>query len=110
MSILTKYLVQECQRVNFTDDDFGQRRMTTTDTLKCRWRDIPRRERTAQMDYDDADSMVWLEPTITVKQGDILMFEGATYEIRRINRARKLGKTKVEFLKIDTKRTNIGIS
>ena len=108
--MLERYLVQVCEKVNYTDDDFGQRRATTTETLACRWRDIPRRERSAQMDYEDSDSMVWFAPGTDVAEGDILLFEGQSYEIRRINRARKLGGTQVQFLKCDTRRTNIGVS
>lgn len=110
--MLDEYLVDECQVVETTLDDFGQEITGTTTTLPCRWRDITTIRRGANMDTADADSQVWFAASAVdqVKKGTILLFEGEYYQIDKRTKAKRLGETTPQFVKCDVNKTIVGIS
>lgn len=110
--MLDGYLVDSCQLVNTTRDDFGQEITGVTETLNCRWRDITEVRRGANMDTNDAQSMVWFAAADQVKvtKGTILFYEGQYYQVDKCTKARRLGETTVQFVKCEVNVTTIGIS
>lgn len=110
--MLDEYLVDECQLVNTTRDDFGQEITGVTETLACWWRDIKRTNRGSNTDTDDADTIVWFAAADKdkVPEGTILFYEGKYYQVDKRVRARRLGETEVQFVKCEVFTTTIGIS
>ncbi len=108
--MLDGYLVDSCEKVSTTRDDFGQEITGVTETLACRWRDITTVRRGANMDTTDADSMVWFAAGANVSKGDILLFEGTYYQIDKLTKAKRLGETTPQFIKCEVNVTTIGIS
>ncbi len=45
------------------------------------------------------EAMVWFAPTADINQNDIILYEGQYWEIVKINEARRLGGTQIQFLK-----------
>lgn len=110
--MLDEYFVDECQLVGTTRDDFGQEITGVTQTLACRWRDITEVRRGANMDTNDAQSMVWFPASLkdTIKKGVILFFDGDYYQVDKRTPAKRLGETEVQFVKCEVTITTIGIS
>lgn len=108
--MLDEYLVDECQLVETTRDDFGQEVSGVTQTLACRWRDITTVRRGSNMDSSDADSMVWFAPSAPIVRGSILLFDGVHYMVDKFTKAKRLGETAPQFLKCEVIVTNIGVS
>ena len=110
--MLDGYLVDSCQLVNTTRDDFGQEITGVTETLSCRWRDITEVRRGSNMDTNDAQSMVWFAAAdqSKVTKGTILFYEGQYYQVDKCTKARRLGETTVQFVKCEVNVTTIGIS
>ena len=108
--MLDNYLVQTCELITTSIDDFGQRIYASAATLNCRWRDIPSVQRDSHHESSSADSMVWFAADEVVTKGSILRFDGNYYEVERITKARKLGGTAIQFLKCDVSATIIGVS
>lgn len=110
--MIDDYLVDECQKVSTTRDDFGQEITGVTETLSCRWRDITTIRRGANADTSDADSMVWFSAADKdkVKKGTILLFDGEYYQVDKRTPAKRLGETDVQFVKCEVTITTIGIS
>lgn len=108
--MLDEYLVDECELVETTRDDFGQEISGVTQTLACRWRDITTVRRGSNTDYNDADSMAWFATAAPVKRGSILLHDGVHYQVEKITKAKRLGETAPQFIKCDLTITNIGVS
>jgi len=108
--MLDDYLVDSCQKVSTTRDDFGQEITGVTESLACRWRDITTVRRGQNTDTSDADSMVWFAAGTVIAKGDILLFEGAYYQIQKLTKAKRLGETAPQFIKCEVTVTTIGIS
>lgn len=108
--MLESYLVDQCELIGTTVDDFGQQISGATQTLPCRWRDITTVRRGANMDNSDADSMVWLKADAPVGRGSILLYDGDHYQVEKITKAKRLGETQVQFIKCEVNITNIGVS
>lgn len=110
--MLDGYLVDSCELVNVSRDDFGQQITGVTETLNCRWRDITEIRRGANMDTNDAQSMVWFAAAdqAKVSKGTILFYEGQYYQVDKCTKARRLGETTVQFVKCEVNVTTIGIS
>jgi len=110
--MLDGYLVDSCELVSTTRDDFGQEITGVTETLACRWRDITTVRRGSNMDTSDAQSMVWFSAANKdkVKKGAILLFDGDYYQVDKRTPAKRLGETEVQFVKCEVVRTTIGIS
>ena len=45
------------------------------------------------------ESMVWFDPHAPIVQNSIFFYEGQYWMVNKINEARRLGSTRVEFLK-----------
>lgn len=108
--MLESYLVDQCELVETTRDDFGQEISGVTQSLPCRWRDITTVRRGSNMDNSDADSMVWFAPDAPVGRGSILLHDGDHYQVEKITKAKRLGETDVQFIKCEVNITNIGVS
>lgn len=108
--MLDEYLVDECELVETTRDDFGQEIQGVTAKLNCRWREINTIRRGSNTDVSDADSMVWFNAAAPVKKGAVLLFAGEYYQVERALPAKRLGETIPQFIKCTVTRTNLGIS
>lgn len=108
--MLDDYLVQSCELISPTRDEYGDYIDGAHTTLPCRFRDIGTIQRGTHREVNDADSMIWFKADAPVNVGNIILFEGVTYQIERINRARRLGESDVQFIKCDLKVTDVGIS
>lgn len=108
--MLDEYLVDECELIGTTRDDFGQEITGTTQTLACRWRDMTRTNRGSNTDVNDADSLVHFKASAPVKRGSILLFDGDHYQVDKITKAKRLGETEKQFLKCEVYITTVGVS
>jgi len=108
--MLTQHLVDECELVETTRNDFGDEILESVETLACRWRNITLLRRGSHMDGSDADSLVHFEPDAPVFRGAILKYQGEYYQVDDITYAKKLGSTEVQFIKCGVNITNLGIS
>lgn len=108
--MLESYLVQTCEKVIPTRSRYGDYILNTVATLSCRFRFIVTERRASHQEVQNADAMVWFAPDTSIAIGDLLRFDGQYYQVERLNKARKLGSTQVEFLKCDVKITDIAIS
>lgn len=72
---------------------------------KCHFRQITTFLRMQNMEVNDADAMIWFYPDTNVSLGSTVLFDGQYYEIDRLNKARRLGESTVQFIKCDLKRT-----
>lgn len=108
--MLESYFVDECQKVETTRDDFGQEITGVTTTLACRWRDITKIRRGANMDTSDADALIHFAPGTDVQRGTILLFDGDYYKVERITKAKRLGESTAQFIKCEAYINTIGIS
>lgn len=108
--MLEKYLVQTCEKLVTTFSKRGDKVLSSAVLLSCRFREIDKFNRANHQDYADADAMLWLALNASVAEGDIIRFDGAYYQIEKINKARKLGSDTVEFIKCELTRTQVDIS
>lgn len=108
--MLDEYLVEECQLVTHTTNEYGDIVQLSTTTLNCRWRDIPTTVRGVHRENNDADSMVWFAADENVTEGSLLRFESRYYEVERITKAKRLGEADIQFLKCDVRMVDIGVS
>ena len=108
--MLESYFVDECELVETTRNDFGDEVQNAVETLSCRWRDITLLRRGSHQDNSDADSLVHFPPSAPVVRGSILKHNGEYYQVDDITFAKKLGSTKIEFIKCGVNVTNLGIS
>lgn len=108
--MLEGYLVQTCKLVSPTRDEYGDYIEGVGVELACRFRYINTITRGTRNETNDSDAMVWFAPTASVAVGNIILFEGVHYQIERLNKARRLGESEVQFIKCDLKVTDIGIS
>lgn len=108
--MLDDYLVQTCKLVSPSRDEYGDYIDGEGTELACRFREINTIQRGTHRETNDSDAMIWFAAGAAVQKGNIILFEGVNYQIERINKARRLGETDVQFIKCDLKVTDIGIS
>ena len=108
--MLDGYLVDHCEVIATTRNDFGDEVEGVTQTLPCRWRDITLVRRAAHMDTSDANALVHFAPDAAVQRGSILKFNGEYYQVDEITYAKRLGETTVQFIKCGVTITNLGVS
>ena len=110
MSRLDRHLVQTCEIVSPSRNAFGDYVNGSTVTESCRFREVSSIRRTTNSEQNDTDAMIWLGAATTAENGSIILFDSVYYQVERITKARKLGKSTIEFIKADLKITDIGIS
>lgn len=108
--MLESYMVDSCQLIETTRDDFGQEISGTTQTLNCRWRDITDLRRGAHTETSDATAQVWFPAGTPIERGTILLYNGEHYQVVRITQAKRLGETTPQFVKCDVNSVSIGVS
>lgn len=108
--MLENYLVDSCELVNVTRNDYGDEIEGVTATLPCRWRDITLIRRGAHTDNSDADSLVHFAPDAPVVRGSVLKFNGEYYQVNDITYAKRLGESTVQFIKCQVTITSLGVS
>ena len=108
--MLEKYLIQQCKIVSPTRNEYGDYIEGAGTTEDCRFREISTQRRVSHAELEDTDAMLWLKSTATVNVGSIILFEEIHYQVERITKARKLGRSTIEFVKCDLKITDLGIS
>lgn len=108
--MLDSYLVQSCELVSPSRNEFGDYIDGSEVTLPCRFRDIQTLKTGDHQELNDSDAMLWVSANSGVVRGSIIRFEGSTYQVERITPARRLGETAVQFIKCDLKVTDIGVS
>lgn len=104
------YLVDQCEVIATTRNDFGDEVEGVTTVLPCRWRDITLVRRSSHMDTSDANALVHFAATAPVQRGTILKFDGEYYQVDEITKAKRLGETTVQFIKCGVTITNLGVS
>lgn len=108
--MLEEYLVQTCQLITATRNEYGDYIEGVTTTLDCRFREISTINRSSHVELADADAMIWFAPDTEIAIGNIILFDGVHYQIERLTNARRLGESETQFIKCDLKITNIGFS
>lgn len=110
--MLEKYLVQTCKILNNVKrDEFASYIDDNTGVNEsCRFRYINTIRRENHAEVSDSDAMLWLKYGTVAINGSIVLFEGVYYQIERLNRARKLGRSNVEFVKCDLKVIRVIVS
>lgn len=108
--MLDGYLVDSCELITTSRNDFGDETEGVTQTLACRWRDITLTRRGNHEDTSDASSLVHFAPTAPVHRGAILKYLGEYYQVEKITFARRLGEMEVQFIKCEVIITNLGVS
>lgn len=104
------YLVDQCEVIATTRNDFGDEVEGVTAVLPCRWRDITLVRRAAHMDVSDANALVHFAADAPVQRGSILKYDGEYYQVDEITKAKRLGETTVQFIKCGVTITNLGVS
>lgn len=108
--MLANYLVQQCILVDTVRNEYSDYIEDEGTTLPCRFREISSIRRTTYAEMSDTDAMLWLKANAPVIVGSIIKFEDVFYQIERLNKARRLGETNVQFLKCELKITDISVS
>lgn len=108
--MLDGYLVDQCEVIATTRNDFGDEVEGVTQVLPCRWRDITLVRRGSHMDTSDANALVHFAADAPVERGSILKFDGEYYQVDEITKAKRLGETTVQFIKCGVTITNLGVS
>ena len=108
--MLERYLVQEGKLITPTRNKYGDYEDESSEVVACRFRYITTLRRATHQEIRDADAMVWFAPDTTVSIGQPFYFEGVYFQIERINKARRLGGSDVQFIKCDLKITKNEIS
>lgn len=67
---------------------------------KCRFRQRSEESRNSQMELVVADAVGWFAPSLVVAEGDLFSIEDRYYKVIFVAKAKKLGSTVVEFLKV----------
>lgn len=108
--MLEDYLVQTCYIVTPSRNKYGDFTVSTRVLENCRFREITTLRRVPQQEVNDTDAQLWLAPDTTATREKLVLFDGIYYQIERINKARRLGETEVQFVKCDLKVTDINVS
>ena len=108
--MLDGYLVDTCELITTSRNDYGDEIEGVTATLSCRWRDITLVRRGSHEDTSDANSLVHFAPDAPVERGSILKYRGEYYQVETITQARRLGEMQVQFIKCEVLITNLGVS
>lgn len=108
--MLDGYLVDQCEVIATTRNDFGDEVEGVTASLPCRWRDITLVRRGSHEDTSDANALVHFAPDADVQRGSILKFKGEYYQVDEITYAKRLGETTVQFIKCGVTITSLGLS
>lgn len=108
--MLEGYLVDSCELITTSRNDYGDEIEGVTQTLPCRWRDITLVRRGSHEDTSDANSLVHFAPDAPVHRGAILKYNGEYYQVETITLARRLGENTVQFIKCEVLITNLGVS
>lgn len=99
MSLISHTLTQECYLVSDTYNEYGEQEFTTSELIKCRFREISQINKFTNREEITADGMFWFEADESVIEGSIVKFESAYYRIEKITKARKLKSNTIHFLK-----------
>lgn len=98
--MLEHYFVHGCTLYTQTPDEYNDLRITNSTVTSCHFRDgrtldsnLPAHE------AEGADAMAWFRNSEVVNEGDILTVDGNSYRIIKVLKARRLGETRVQFIK-----------
>jgi hypothetical protein len=108
--MIDKYLVQECEIIEVTRDEYSSYVFSVAATEPCRFRYIPTMRRGTNGEVNDADSLIHLRADTAVRIGSIIRYEGVFYQVERLWKARRLGSSTVNFVKAEVKVNDIAIS
>lgn len=101
--MLESYFVQTCSKVTYTRNEWGGYERQSLSSLPCRWRKITSIIRGETGEQVQTDALVHVDKNTSLDKGDILIFEGYSYQVERITVARRLGETDIQFLKADVR-------
>lgn len=107
MSILNKYLKDTCTIVTEAVNKYGDHEYISEESAPCRFRYIGLLERDVHGERSGSDAMLWLKPDQGVVQGDFIKYDGDYFQIEKMTKAKRLGETRVLFLKCMLNRFNI---
>lgn len=108
--MLDDYLVDECELIATTTNDFGDEVEGVTQVLACRWRDSTLIRRGSHSETSDATSLVHFAADAPVKRGSVLKFNGEYYKVDEYLPAKRLGETEPVFKKCGVTITSLGVS
>lgn len=98
-------MAQTCSIVTVTRNKYSDYVQTGTTSSACRFRPIVNMRRGTHEEQNDADAQIWLPYDTTAKIGTLIIFDGVTYQIERLNPAIRLGEDNPQFFKCDLKIT-----
>lgn len=108
--MLEEYLVQSCQIITPTINEFGGYDTNSSVTESCRFREIPTVRTGSYAQISDADSMLWLGASSSVTEDKLILFDSKYYRIEKLTKARRLGETSIQFIKCELTRLNLDFS
>lgn len=108
--MLENYFVDSCSKVVSTRNKWGGYDRTSYTSLPCRWRPILSIDRGETGEQEQTDALVHVDKATQIVEGDILIFGGASYQVRRKTVAKRLGETTVQFIKLEMRILESNIS
>jgi hypothetical protein len=98
MSLITHTLNQTCGVLSTSTNVYGESVFVSLANLKCRLREITGLDKQSNREQYDCDAILWLEPTASVVEGQIIRVEDRFYRINKIIKARRFSAP-VVFIK-----------
>lgn len=92
MGVISHILNQTCSIVTSTVNRYGDYVMSSQTQYPCRFREITSLDRNINREDLDADAMIWLEPTVPVEEGTIILYDGEYYRVEEITKARRFSE------------------
>jgi len=98
-----------CQLVTQTRNRYGDYVQGVTVDVECVFRHITTIRRGNHMEVDDADAMLWVPVDTDISIGQIVLFQGGSYQVERYTEAQGL-RDEPQFIKCDLKIVKQAIS
>ncbi|OQA03767.1 MAG: hypothetical protein BWY69_00247 [Planctomycetes bacterium ADurb.Bin401] len=99
--MINHWLVDTIYKIATTKNKYGDSVLGVETSMNCRFREISGLSNTSNREVVDCDAMLWLAGDATVSKGDIFRYDNDYYKVEKITKARKGGKTGVEFIKCE---------
>jgi len=111
--MLKKSFVHTFQKVTAVRNAFGDQEFdasAATTEIMGRLRESIQIIRLANQELYTTDAMAWFAPSESIAENDILLCEEAYWRVIKLVKARRLGRTAVQFLKCYLERDKGAIS
>jgi hypothetical protein len=95
-------LTQIAYKVTSTRNKYGDVVYGTSTSLDCLFREFTSIDLVNGLEQIKTDAIVWLAPSASVLEGDVLQIDGGYYRIEKIIQAKdRLRNNEVKFLKCE---------